>query len=264
MNNTVGFNFYQNAGMVGENIRRFGGHRAEGPEGSGRPPKDDDRIKEKKTEGTDGVFNGVELSDGAKKILDELKEKYGENTDFFVANYSSEEEAQEYLSRGTKQYSVLIEPELLEEMARDNEAKEKYMGIIEEGTKQLDNIKEQLKEAGKDGDVKNIGFSVDRDGNVNFFAQLEQNAKARSEWIEEQRKERRAERKAEEESRERKRLEDRKDPRDFKDFERNQVKKADIKASTAEELFDKIVNFDWDSVKSEQKLTVGSKVDFSA
>ena len=32
----------------------------------------------------------------------------------------------------------------------------------------------------------------------------------------------------------------------------------------AEELLDKIVNFDWEGVKSEQKMTVGAKVDFTA
>ncbi len=263
MNNINGFNVYQSAGMVGDNIKKFGGHRPERFEGPDKAPHDEDRIKGKKTEGTGSVLNGVELSEGAKKILDELKEKYGENTDFFVANYSSDEEAQEYLSRGTKQYSVLIEPDLLEEMARDEEAKEKYMGIIEDGTKQLDSIKEQLKESGKEGDVKNIGFSVDKDGNVSFFAQLEQTSKSRNDWLEGQRA-KRAEERAAEENRRRKRLEERKDPKDFKDFEKNQVKKAEVKASTADELLDKIMNFDWESVKSEQKLTVGSKVDFTA
>ena len=33
---------------------------------------------------------------------------------------------------------------------------------------------------------------------------------------------------------------------------------------SAEELLDKIINFDWNSVKSEQMMAVGSKVDFTA
>ena len=51
--------------------------------------------------------------------------------DFIVADYESEEEASAYLSRGTKEYSVLIDPELLEEMAADGKTKEKqeiYIG----------------------------------------------------------------------------------------------------------------------------------------
>lgn len=269
MNNINGYGFYQNAGMVGENIRKFGRR----PEGADRGPVKNGEdpaamyVKDKKNEGVGGIQSGVELSDGAKKILEELKEKYGNNTDFFVANYSSDEEAQEYLSRGTKDYSVLIEPELLEEMARDEEAKEKYMGIIEDGTKQLDSIKEQLKEAGKDGEVKNIGFSVSKDGSISFFAQLEQSSKEQNERIAELR-EKRAEKNKEDEERLRKRREEKKaekgDMPDFGRLNREQVKKADIKADSAEELLDKIINFDWNSVKSEQMMAVGSKVDFTA
>ncbi len=269
MNNIKGYGFYQNAGMVGENIRKFGGRK---PEGDPAVKNGEDSaamyVKNKKTEGAGGVQNGVELSDGAKKILEELKEKYGDNTDFFVANYSSDEEAQEYLSRGTKDYSVLIEPELLEEMARDAEAKEKYMGIIEDGTKQLDDIKEQLKEAGKDGEVKNIGFSVSKDGTLSFFAKLEQSSKEQNDRIAELR-EKRAEKAKEDEEKLRKRREEKKaaekgEKPEFKGFKNDQVKKADIKADSAEELLDKIINFDWSSVKSEQMLSIGSKIDFTA
>ncbi|MBQ6967418.1 MAG: hypothetical protein IJP84_05900 [Lachnospiraceae bacterium] len=270
MNNINGYGFYQNAGMVGENIRKFG-RRPEGPDKGPVKNGEDPAamyVKDKKTEGVGGIQNGVELSEGAKKILEELKEKYGDNTDFFVANYSSDEEAQEYLSRGTKDYSVLIEPELLEEMARDAETKEKYMGIIEDGTKQLDSIKDQLKEAGKDGEVKNIGFSVSKDGTISFFAQLEQSSKEQNERIAELR-EKRAEKNKEDEEKLRKKREEKKaaekpDRPDFNKMNREQVKRADIKADSAEELLDKIINFDWNSVKSEQMMAVGSKVDFTA
>ncbi len=264
MNNVSGYGFLQNTGMVGENIRRFGGRKAE----EGKAPKGNENgaeyIRDKKPDNVNGIQNGVELSEGAKKILEELKEKYGHNTDFFVASYSSDEEAQEYLSRGTKDYSVLIEPELLEDMARDAEVKEKYMGIIEDGTKQLDDIKEKLKESGKDGEVKNIGFSVNRDGTLSFFANLEQSSREQAERIEKKREKRAEEAEKEEKKREERLKEKRAEGRDYKHFGKDQVKKAEIKADSAEELYDKIVNFDWDSVKVEQKLMVGSKVDFSA
>ena len=51
-----------------------------------------------------------------------MQKKYGDR-DFFVADYSSDDEAQRYLSRGSKEYSVLIEPELLEKMAADESVK---------------------------------------------------------------------------------------------------------------------------------------------
>ena len=70
-----------------------------------------------------------ELSQGAKDLLNEMQKKYGDR-DFFVADYSSDDEAQRYLSRGSKEYSVLIEPELLEKMAADESVKEKYLDAI--------------------------------------------------------------------------------------------------------------------------------------
>ena len=76
-----------------------------------------------------------ELSQGAKDLLNEMQKKYGD-MDFFVADYSSDDEAQRYLSRGSKEYSVLIEPELLEKMAADESVKEKYLGIISYNLKQ--------------------------------------------------------------------------------------------------------------------------------
>ena len=78
------------------------------------------KTQNEKTDKTDKTSkqDTVELSDKAKELLKELQQKYGD-MDFFVANYSSDAEAQSYLSRGTKAYSVLIDPETLEAMAAD-------------------------------------------------------------------------------------------------------------------------------------------------
>ncbi len=80
-----------------------------------------DKTKETQT-------SQVELSDGAQKLLKKLKETY-KDMDFMVAKYDSDEEAASYLSRGTKEYSVLIDPETLEKMAADEGTKKKYMNI---------------------------------------------------------------------------------------------------------------------------------------
>ena len=98
----------------------------------------------------------TKLSDGAKAVLKELQQKYG-NMDFFVGD-SGAEDASEIMSRGTKEYSVMIEPEILEEMANDPAAKEKYMGIIDDSTGQLNKIKDQMADEEK-ANIKNIGFS---------------------------------------------------------------------------------------------------------
>ena len=92
--------------------------------------KSEDANKVNKPDRVD-KYEPVELSDKAKALLEELKKKYG-NMDFMIANYDSEEEAAHYLSRGTKEFSVLIEPELLEEMAADESVKEKYLGLLDD------------------------------------------------------------------------------------------------------------------------------------
>ena len=133
----------------------------------------------------------VQLSDRAKALLDELKTKYG-NMDFFVADYSTEAEAQSYLSRGTKEYSVLIDPATLEAMAADEETKAKYTGMIDEATAKLADMKDKLAE--DDGtEVKRIGITINDDGTMSMFAELEQISERRREAIAKEREARKAE-----------------------------------------------------------------------
>ncbi|MCR5748479.1 MAG: DUF6033 family protein, partial [Lachnospiraceae bacterium] len=96
-----------------------------------------------KAENTSSVDNKVELSDGAKKILEELKEKYG-NTDFFVADFSNDEEAGRILSNSTKEFGVVIKPEELEKMAESEEYKEKIFNTISDTQDQLNEFKDNL------------------------------------------------------------------------------------------------------------------------
>ncbi len=133
----------------------------------------------------------VQLSDKAKALLEELKSKYG-NMDFFIADYSTEEEAQRYLSRGTKDFSVLIDPETLEAMAADEETKTKYTDMIDKATSQLAEIKDQLAED-EGTEVKRIGITFDSEGNMSMFAELEQISERRREAIAKEREARKAE-----------------------------------------------------------------------
>ena len=143
---------------------------------------------------------GVKLSDRAQKLLEELKEKYG-NMDFFVASYSSEEEAQSYLRQGTKEYSVLIDPETLEAMAADSKVRAQYEDVLAGAGDRLMELKEQL---GDDADqVKSFGISIDSEGKVSYFAELDKLSESRNQQLE-RAKERRAEEKAEEKAKEKK------------------------------------------------------------
>ena len=71
-----------------------------------------------KTNGIGKTGSSTQLSDKAKSLLQELKRTYS-NMDFIVTDSESEEDAASYLSRSTKEYSVLIDPEELERMAAD-------------------------------------------------------------------------------------------------------------------------------------------------
>lgn len=190
----------------------------------------------------------VQLSSAAKKLLEELQKKYN-NMDFIVADYETDEEAAEYLSRGTKEFSVLIDPETLEEMAADEEAKAKYTGILEDSVAQLKDMKEQLGD--KKDEVTRLGISVGKDGSVSYFADLEKMGEKQKEWIEksiESKKEERSER-------------EKKAQEELASHERTQ--KTRVQAGSIEELLEKIKSVDWDQIKSEEKATSGSRFDFS-
>ena len=128
------------------------------------------------------------LSEGAKRVLDELKERFG-NTDFFVGNFSSDEEASQILSATEKEFGVLLTADELEKMAADEEYKDKIMGVIEEGQGKINEFKESLSEE-ELSSVKSVGFSVSDDGTLKFFAELEKQSQQTNERIEKAREER--------------------------------------------------------------------------
>lgn len=179
-----------------------------------------------------------QLSERAKALLEELKKTYT-NMDFFVADYETDEEAASYLSRGTKEYSVLIDPETLEQMAADDTVKEKYLGILDGAKGQLDDIREELEDKGET--VKNIGITIKDDGTVSYFANLEKNSEMQRERIEESKRQ-----KQEEEARtESQTAGNRWHPKEG-------IKKTTVQADSIEELLDRIRNVDWDKIKAEK------------
>lgn len=216
-----------------------------------KPDKAKEADKANKTESA-----YANLSDAAKKLLEELKEKYS-NMDFMVANYSSEEEAQAMLSRGTKEYSVLIEPELLEKMAADEATKEKYLGIIDEATGNIKSMREQLSDD-ETKEVKSIGMSIDANGKVTYFATLEKMNERQRERIEKAREEKKEEKaEAAKKEAEAKKLEKADNP--YKEPR----KVTTLKADTTEELLELIRNLNWDEVKAEQQVNAGMRFDYT-
>ncbi len=214
-----------------------------------------------RTEQSGSIQEGVKLSEGAKKVLDELKEKYG-NMDFFVADNVSDEEAADIMSRGNKEYSVLLDPETLEAMAADDDTKAKYTGMIDDATQKLGDIKEQLEESG--AEVTNIGVKFDKDGTAKFFADIRKSNENFQKRTEEARKaakeeEKKAE-KAKEKEKEKKRIEgDDEEDRIAPGYE----KKARVNADTAEDLIDQIKNFNWSDIKATKIVQEGGRFDLT-
>lgn len=190
----------------------------------------------------------VELSERAQKLLEELKDKY-KNADFMVADYSSEEEAQNILARGTKEYSVLIDPETLEQMAADEGTKNKYLDMLDQATNALGDIREQLKDQEEGSEIVNVGITISGDGTMLFYAQLEHSSELQKERIE-------AAREAH--------VKETKDARKEEAKERlENYKETTVKASSVEELLQKIKEIDWDKIPMKEKALEGGKIDFS-
>lgn len=199
-----------------------------------------------------------ELSQGAKDLLNEMQKKYGD-MDFFVADYSSDDEAQRYLSRGNKDYSVLIEPELLEKMAADEGVKEKYLGIIDDAKNKISDVKDEIDkldntEGGvKKSDIKNIGFSVKSDGSVSFFAELEKSGADQKKRIDQAREDKKAQKKEDEKEAKAKKL---------KEQQEDRVKRSVVRGDSVSELIKNIRKVDWDKVAEEVRPITGGKFNF--
>lgn len=205
-----------------------------------------------KTNGTGKTGNSTQLSSKAKALLQELKRTYS-NMDFMVSDYESDEEAASYLSRGMKEYSVLIDPEELERMAADDDVKQQNMALLDEAVGKLDEIKDQLGD--HKNEIANIGISIGKDGQLSYFAELEKSGERQKEFVDRMRESKKeAAEKAETDKTGNK-------PHGY-EYERS--KRTTVYASTAEELVDKIKNVDWDNIKEETTVPMpGDRFSFS-
>ncbi len=230
----------------------------------------DQKAKESKTDADDyrkrtdktgkAKDKQVELSDKAKALLEELKMRYAD-TDFFVASYSNDTEAQQYLSQGTKSFSVLIDPADLEEMAEDETVKKDTLALIDDARGNLTNLQAQLDAEGNTS-VKNLGMTIDTKGNVAYFANLEQMSQNQRERIEKKRAEKAEERDAQTERLEAKREEAKAAEERYSQI-KPEGKHTTVYADNTEELLEKIQNINWDDVQSEQPIPEGKRFDFS-
>jgi hypothetical protein len=198
--------------------------------------------------------NMPQLSDKAKALLQDLKKQYS-NMDFFVAEYDSEEEAASYLSRGSKDYSVLIDPEELERMAEDEDVKKQNLALLDEAVGKLGELKEELKKTGKEDEVVTLGVSIGKDGKVSYFAELEKAGERQKEFVDKIREDKKeAAKEAAEKAA--------KDGTDKYNYDHS--KRTTVYADSTEELLEKITNVNWDEIKEETSIPMpGGHFDFS-
>lgn len=191
--------------------------------------------------------NSVQLSDRAKALLQELKKTYS-NMDFMVADYESEEEAAAYLARGTKDYSVLIDPEELERMASDDSVKEQNLSLLDDAVDKLDEMSDQLGD--KKDEVVRLGINIGKNGEVSYFAELEKAGERQKEFVDR--------------IRENKKEAARTDSKTHGKYDYEHSRRTTLYASTADELLDKIKHVDWDAVKEETTIpTPGGRFDLT-
>lgn len=232
MNKVSGYNAYQN---------NFYDNSVGTKKEQSKSPKTSSASKANETKKAGSA--PVQLSEKAKALLQELKKTYG-NMDFIVADYDSEEEAASYLSRGTKDYSVLIDVEELERMASDDDVKNQNLSLLDEAVGKLDEVKDQLGDH-KD-EVVRMGISIGKDGEMSFFAELEKVGERQKEFVDKIR--------ADKKENAEKASADKIDSRQSHLYGYEKSKRTTVYASSAEELVEKISNVDWDSIKEETSL----------
>ena len=110
------------------------------------------------------------LSKEAKDYLAKLKEMCPDY-DFIIADFETDEDADRLLSQGKGSVNVLISPDMLEKMAKDDVIRNKYEEIIKGAKFQFDKIKENLTDDAKKM-VKSLNITIGKDGEYNWVAHL--------------------------------------------------------------------------------------------
>ncbi|MDE7225239.1 MAG: hypothetical protein K2O34_15840 [Acetatifactor sp.] len=228
----------------------------------------------------------TQLSDAAKAVLKELQKKYS-NMDFIVAKYETEEEASSYLSRSTKEFGVLIDPDELENMANDPEVHKQYTDQLDEAVEQLKEMKEKVQL--DEGDVLHLGVSIDPYGVKNFFADIEKansnlhakqaanRAKTQKDFetrlakkVEKKKADQKAAAKKTAETKAEKRAEEKKEAERLAaekltngDGTVPTVQRVHVTGSTVDELLQNIQNVDWSKVPVQEQTVHGGRFDYT-
>ncbi len=199
------------------------------------------------------------LSVKAQDFLKKIREKYGD-FDVFVGD---SDEALNRLSAGSdKDVSVMFSADEIEKMAEDEEYANERLSQMEtavaDARKLVEdyNNSDESKESGTV--ITGIKITMNEDGTTSVFAELEKVNKEQRERLEEKRAE-----KAEKEKSAEKKEAEKTDKADKPEKPGKPNPRTQIEASTVQELFDKIKNFDWSTVDKSDEQYKGKHFDFS-
>ena len=177
------------------------------------------------------------LSAKAQSYLENLRKKYGDYN-FVVSN---DMDTSKTLG-SDKEYSVMFTTEELEKMADDDEYAQKVMGQVGNAVDMLKKISEE--DLGEGVQFSQLGVSIDSEGNMTLFAQLEKLSEEQQKRFEE----------AKEQASERAKEKSQTDKESPEDGMPVVFKSADVEASNAEELLAKIFGINWDEIPEEEAL----------
>ena len=185
------------------------------------------------------------LSDKAKNYLESLR-KSRADYDFIIADKG--DDFKKAVKNSTKEFSVILSSDELEKMASDEKYAEEKLSTIDNAVAMSRKINEQYyggsEEGGLETDIPLINkltITFNEDGSMTLFADLQKFSEKMKEKLEN------ADEKAEEGVNEKRKF---------------SVQRATIQASSEEELYKKISEFDWSKVPEEKDVT-GAKFNMS-
>ncbi len=170
MANSVSSNIGNYVRDVGNSRGAIAGNKVRGPSGK--------ETNEKKATGISNLFGDsakVEFSPEVEmfgKVVDLLQKKY-DNADVFVAGPGDD------LSQigGDLEYSIILSEDemklLSSDAPQDKEAKDKLLGQIDDAMSKISDLGKKIGENTTEKDeVSNFGISLDKNGKLNFFADI--------------------------------------------------------------------------------------------
>ena len=221
--------------------------------------KKESTVKAKNNTASEQAVKSSEnkLSSKAKNYLDNLRKTYGDY-DFIVADEGDDRSA--LLDKSNKEYSVIFSSSELERMATDEKYASEKMRRVNTIVDMTDRICEQFgyeRAWGKDGAndtiINKLAVSINDDGSMSIFAELEKMSEKQKDYIEKLREKRAEEKKVAEKNEDKK-------ANSYKKDDNLSVKKVVVEASSEEELIEKMKNVDWNKVSGGE---VGIRFDLS-